>query len=248
MILYFSATGNSEYVSKRICEETEDQAMNLLNKIREHDYSNLESDKPWIIVAPTYSWRIPRILYNWIEKTTLLGNKDIYFIMTCAGSIGNSEKYLNKLCHMKNMNYRGCFPILMPENYIALFSTPSKEESLHIIELAEVDIDKTIETIKKNQSFPSTPITIKDQLNSGIINDMFYPLFVSAKKFYATDKCISCGKCVTVCPLNNIHITDKKPVWENNCTHCMACINRCPVEAIEYGNRTKSMMRYTCPK
>ncbi len=248
MILYFSATGNSEYVAKKISIETDDKIINLLDKIRKHDFTLLESEKPWIIVAPTYSWRIPRILHHWIEKTGLTGNKDIYFIMTCAGSIGNSEKYLKELCHFKNMNYRGCFPIIMPENYIALFSTPSKEESLNIIESADIEIDRVIDLIKANQCLPKSTPTTKDKLNSGIINNLFYPLFVNSKKFHATDSCISCAKCTTVCPLDNIHINDTKPIWGKYCTHCMACINRCPVGAIEYGNHTKSMVRYTCPK
>ena len=55
-------------------------------------------------------------------------------------------------------------------------------------------------------------------MNSGIINNLFYPVFVHAKKFYATDDCISCGKCVNVCPLNNVRIENGKPVWGDHCT------------------------------
>ena len=73
---------------------------------------------------------------------------------------------------------------------------------------------------------------------------LFYPLFVHAKKFYVTNTCISCGKCLDVCPTNNIRMENKKPVWAENCTHCMACINRCPKEAIEYGNSSKGKVRY----
>ena len=68
MILYFSGTGNSEYVAKRIAEETDDGIVNLFEKIRNHDFSKLHSDCPWVIVSPTYAWRIPRILQQWLEK------------------------------------------------------------------------------------------------------------------------------------------------------------------------------------
>ena len=73
-------------------------------------------------------------------------------------------------------------------------------------------------------------------------------MFVHAKKFQATNACTSCGKCAVICPLNNIRLTNGTPVWGKNCTHCMACINRCPTQAIEYGNHTKTLPRYTCPK
>ena len=49
--------------------------------------------------------------------------------------------------------------------------------------------------------------------------------------------CVGCGQCVKNCPLNNITLKDRKPVWGKQCTHCMACICYCPTEAIEYGKR-----------
>ena len=71
MILYFSGTGNSEYTAKRIREETDDNIMNLGEKIRSRDFSSIHSDTPWVVAAPTYAWRIPRILQEWLEKTEL---------------------------------------------------------------------------------------------------------------------------------------------------------------------------------
>lgn len=248
MILYFSGTGNSEYIAKRIGKEINDEVMNLFDKIRNNDYSELKSERSWIIVVPTYAWRIPHIVQKWIEHTCFSGSKDIYFVMTCGGSIGNAGKYLEKLCAGKNMNYYGCAEIVMPENYIALFSTPTEEKAVLIIEQAESVIDKTARTIKKGDKFPQPEISFGDKMNSGIINGLFYPVFVHAKKFYATDDCISCGKCVRVCPLNNIRMENEKPVWSKNCTHCMACICRCPKEAIEYGKHSHGLARYTCKK
>lgn len=248
MILYFSGTGNSEYAAKRIGRAVNGQVVNLFEKIRSHDYSEMHSSTPWVIVVPTYAWRIPRIVQNWLENTTFTGNRDIYFVMTCGGNIGNAGKYLEKLCSTKKFHYLGCFEIVMPENYIAMFSTPEEKEALEIIRKSESAIDKAALLIKNSESFPKPSLTFKDKLNSGIVNTVFYPAFVHAKKFYAGGSCISCGKCVHVCPTDNIHLENGKPVWGNSCTHCMACICRCPTEAIEYGTHSKGMPRYLCPK
>ncbi len=248
MILYFSGTGNSEYVAKRIGKEINDEIINLFQKIKENDFSEMHSNRPWVIVVPTYAWRIPRIVQKWIENTVFTGNHDMYFIMTCGGDIGNAGNYLEKLCKKKNMNYMGCIGILMPENYIALFATPPQEMALQIIGQAEPIINQSILYIKNRDKLPQTDISFTDKINSGIINDLFYPIFVHAKKFYATDACISCNKCSNICPLNNIHIENGKPVWGNTCTHCMACICNCPKEAIEYGKHSQGLPRYTCKK
>lgn len=248
MILYFTGTGNSEYVAKRIGKETGDIVLNLFEKLRKEDFSEINSKNPWVIVTPTYAWRIPNILREWLKRTNLSGNPNIYFVMTCGGSIGNAGKYLKSLCADKGMNYFGCFEVVMPENYIALFTTPSKDKALKIIAEAEKIIDKAAFAINNGEQFPNISVTTADKLNSGVVNNIFYPLFVHAKKFYATDACISCGKCVKVCPLNNIHIENSRPIWGKACTHCMACICRCPKEAIEYGQHSKGLVRYTCPK
>ena len=42
------------------------------------------------------------------------------------------------------------------------------------------------------------------------------------------NKCISCGKCVAVCPVNALEIKDKKVIWDDKkCVSCDACIREC---------------------
>lgn len=148
----------------------------------------------------------------------------------------------------KGLEDQGCASVLMPENYIALFETPSEEEALALIERAEPKITDIARMIKEGRILPEQQISGKDKISSGLVNTVFYPLMVHAGKYYATDACISCGLCEKVCPLGNITLKDGKPVWGKNCTHCMACICRCPKEAIEYGKHSQGQPRYVCPK
>ncbi len=153
------------------------------------------------------------------------------------------DKYLGKLCVEKNMNYCGCIGITMPENYIALFSTPTEEKALQIIERAEGVIDRVALFIKRGERFPKSDISFGDKINSGIVNDIFYPIFVHAKKFYVTGDCVSCGKCVGVCPLNNVRLENGKPVWGDSCTHCMACICHCPMVIPEHKKLAVALLK-----
>lgn len=248
MILYFSGTGNSEYVAKRIGKVVNDAVIDLFDKIRGKDYSDMYSDKPWVIVAPIYAWRIPRIVEEWMLWTKFCGNKDIYYVTTCGDSCGDAAGYAKKLSDDKKMQFKGLTTLVMPENYIAMFNAPDREKALEIIEDQERKITTIGRYIKVGRDFPKPKIHIAEKMMSGVVNDLFYPIFVHAKKFYATEDCIACGKCELLCPLENIHLVDGKPVWGNNCTHCMACICKCPKEAIEYGNNSKGKPRYTCPK
>lgn len=247
MVIYFSGTGNSEYVAKRIAAGTGDKCENLFSRIRSNDCHPLDSSSPFVLVCPTYAWRIPRILEDLLEKTELSGNRRLYFVMTCGDNIGNAGAYCEELCRKKHMSFMGCFPIVMPENYIAMFGTPTPQEAREIIKKAESQIDAATAVIAEGKTFSKPKITLADRLSSNAVNAAFYRFFVHAKKFYATDSCVSCGKCVSVCPLKNIELKDGKPCWGNSCTHCMACICRCPKEAIEYGKHSKGLPRYTFP-
>ena len=247
MIVYFSGTGNSAYAASRIGEALHDEVLDLFERLRGQNFSPLHSDQPWVVVTPTYAWRIPRLVQEWLEKTPLTGNRDIWFVMTCGENIGSAGVYAEKLCAAKGLSCMGCLPVVMPENYIALFKTPDEKAAKPILRRAKKAIDEAAQLIHNRERYRPAPYTLLDKLCSGIVNRGFYPLFVHAKKFAVTDACIACGKCVRVCPLTNITLENGRPVWGKNCTHCMACICRCPAEAIEYGRHSKGLPQYTCP-
>ena len=48
------------------------------------------------------------------------------------------------------------------------------------------------------------------------------------------DKCIGCGECVEVCPVEVYEIEDSKsgPVNGDECIGCMSCVEVCPQSAI----------------
>ena len=141
MILYFSGTGNSEYVAKRIAAKTDDEAMNLFDRLRTDDYSEISSDKPWVIVAPTYAWQMPHIVRDWLLKAELTGEQKIYFVLTCGTNIAGAGIYAKAVAAQKGMDYKGTAPVVMPENYIAMFNTPSQEKAMEIVDRAEEKID-----------------------------------------------------------------------------------------------------------
>ena len=62
MILYYTGTGNSAYAARRIAAAIGDEAVDLFSRLRDEDTSPIESQKPWVIVTPTYAWRVPRIV------------------------------------------------------------------------------------------------------------------------------------------------------------------------------------------
>ena len=244
MILYFSGTGNSKYVAKRIADALGDEILNLNDRIKASDTLSVETDERLIVVTPTYAWRIPRVVCDWLRKTELRGAKRSWFVMTCGSEIGNADKYNRELCAEKAISCMGTAQIVMPENYIAMFAAPQADKARQIVAQAEPSIDRAIAAIQRNQPFAPTRNNLYDRFMSGPVNPIFYKFFVKADAFTVSDACIGCGQCVKRCPMNNVAIKDGKPSWGKNCTHCMACICYCPKEAIEYGKKSVGQPRY----
>lgn len=245
MILYFSGTGNSRYVAVRISEMTEDHEVVSINHfLKEGKKITLRSDRPLVFTVPTYAWRIPRAVEQWILETDFIGSQKAYFILTCGGSCGNAAAYAKKLCAKKGMRFCGLASIIMPENYLAMFPTPEEPECRSIVEQAGPSVTALAERIRSGKDFDIPSVSLVDKLGSGPVNPLFYRLFVNDKGFSVTGGCVSCGKCALRCPLNNIELVSGKPVWKGNCTHCMACIGGCPAAAIEYKSKTKGRYRH----
>lgn len=244
MIFYFSGTGNSQLAAKRIAAVTGDELVSVNRLLKEGRTGEFHTNRPLVFITPTYAWRIPRIVEQWIYSASFGGSRDAYFVLTCGDNCGNAVKYAQKLCAAKGFRFRGLAEVVMPENYLAMFPTPDAEEAQAIIARAEPHIQTIAEMIREGEPLPEKRVTPADRIMSGPVNTFFYPLFVHDKKFTATDACISCGQCARRCPLNNITLEDGRPVWHGTCTHCMACIGGCPAGAIEYGQKSKDRHRY----
>ena len=130
MILYFSGTGNSKYVAKRIADALGDEILNLNDRIKASDTLSVETDERLIVVTPTYAWRIPRVVCDWLRKTELRGAKRSWFVMTCGSEIGNADKYNRELCAEKGLACMGTAQIVMPSVQVTISTSTGRMRSI----------------------------------------------------------------------------------------------------------------------
>lgn len=59
MVLYFTGTGNSRYLARRIAEGVEMPLYDLNACIKAGDTAPVQTGRDVVLVTPTYAWRIP---------------------------------------------------------------------------------------------------------------------------------------------------------------------------------------------
>ena len=203
MILYYTGTGNSAFVAKRLGALLHDEVEDLLPRLREGNHASLYSDDAWVIVTPTYGWRVPHIVTDWLRKTELVGSRSVYFVMTCGDSIGSAGKYAKRFCDERGLRFCGCKAVIMPENYIAMFDVPDEDESRRIVAAAEPVIGQIAARIAGGETLSQLSSRM-DGLLSGIVNRGFYAFCVKDRKFKVSAACVGCGVCKQLCNFSAI--------------------------------------------
>jgi len=246
-IYYFSGTGNSLHMAKSLNDKLYDSELISIAGLINQDSIIATSEKVGFIF-PVYTWALPKIVADFIEKIDLRNTKYIFALCTKGGP---GRQYvipvMNKLLKSKNKELDAAFLIKVFSAVIVGGHNPmhSKEKQLDRITKAELKLDAIAEQISNNvkgKGKKSSLIPMKGNYESFIES-----VNTDDKNFYIDENCNGCGICQKICPVSNISLVDKKPEWQHKCQQCYGCLHYCPKKAIQFGENTPGRERYNHP-
>ncbi len=246
MILYFSATGNCEYIAKKIAEATGENAVSI-TEIGEE--ITLADGERLGIVTPTYFWGLPSCVDDFLTSVRFVNAKGKYTfcVATYGTTTGQTDYFIRKCLQRKGLTLSASYGIKTVDNYTVWFNVNDKTE-----------IEKTL--VEENKQLAEVIAKIQAQKNEFIQKDkkplwlckgaqVMYNSARKTKHWNVLENCIGCGLCAKDCPTQAIEIKDGKPVWiKDKCAMCFRCLHRCPVFAIHYDNKTQKNGQYVHPK
>lgn len=241
MIFYFSGTGNSRWAALETAKLTGDRAVFIP---RAEANCRLRDNEPVGFVFPIYAWAPPACVTAFIKSVQLdnYQNNFCYFIATCHSQTGNIDGIMKKALASRGWRCDAGFSVRMPNNYLLapLVKTDTPQKRNELLRDAQMRLKDIAADISRRTS--------KFDLRRGSkLLSLITPLFqkhMTAKDFRVErDKCVKCGKCAEICPVNNIRLTPF-PQWGSRCEMCQACLSVCPTAAIQYGRYTKGKQRY----
>jgi len=248
-VYYFSGTGNSLYVARRIQEKLGETELIKITAALLKNPPTVVADGVGI-VFPVYAWGPPGLVVQFLKRVTIKQPQYLFMVATNGGGPENALFSTQNLLHKKGLTVHAAFDLTMPGNFITGGNPPSVTEARALLQAQEPELAKICDMIAARQAHPATGVaSISGKLKTSFV----HPLFLlgaskQGKKFSATTACTGCGICANVCPVNNITLNSaKQPVWGAQCEFCLACIHWCPAQAIESGNATQGRNRYHHP-
>ena len=172
-------------------------------------------------------------------------------LWTAGDSIGKATEILKEDLRERNIELHSAFSLIMPESYVGLpfMDVDPQEKEIAKKQKAEKDLHAFIKDIEeKRKGIVQTIQGPIPSFFSGPVGGFFVRHLITDKPFHVErEKCVKCGICADVCPVNDIiGGLGEEPQWkhEGSCLSCFSCYHHCPHHAIEYGNRTRKKGQY----
>lgn len=231
-IAYFSPTGNTLYLAKKLKEHLQPDQIELVS-ITDFESNVLKKNDHLILMFSIHGFNAPKKVEDFAKSIPENHFENISII-----AVGCNEIWVNdgvSLRIRKILNQNGYSILIdkvlaMPLTFIMKFPQEAAEKSISKSEKEIKEIANNIMDDMSNEKIVST----KSKIITFVGRAEKYAAKMYGLELHANKKCISCGKCWNSCPNKNIKKGKKdKPKFGFNCTMCQKCIYDCPQNAIK---------------
>lgn len=233
--IYFSGTGNTKYCIEKFLSFYGQGYVAYSIEEDETVKRILEQDKI-ILAYPIYFSNIPKIVRDFIVKNKeLFRGKQVFIIATMGLFSGDGAGCAARVLKKCGANVIGGIHIKMPDcvGDVRLLKKPI-ERNKEIVQKANYKLQRAAKRLKEGTKIKNG-IGPFSQL-AGLLCQRLWTygntLSYTDKLKINVNRCNGCGKCVTLCPMNNLHIEDEICVSNCECTMCYRCISHCPQKAL----------------
>jgi ferredoxin len=233
--LYFSATGNNLYLANRIGGE-----LYSIPKLIKEEQFEFEDDRIGI-VFPVYGLGIPSIVEEFLKKAKINSNY-VFAVMSYGRLSGSVVSQLLEIGQKNGIKFSYINKILMVDNYLPRFDM-KKEIEGEPKKNIEKNLDKIVQEINSQTKYVQNDSIFLKILTKSMRATFGKHVLISDKNFVIEDTCNGCNVCAKVCPVENIELINKRPVYKGKCISCLSCTHNCPNNAIRLKGE-KSKVRF----
>ena len=203
MILYFSGTGNSLAIARKIAEAIGEQVITLPDALRQ----DLTTEQRIGLVFPTYDFNMPPAVRNMVPRLKISPKAYIFAVTTCGAQAGNSLWTLHRLLRKNGVELAYAHKIRVPDNSAIAFGRNPNEQVWKFERFAH-RLDRIITDIREQKHERHYAWW---SLAGGIMGCSFLEngMLRTFHPVVNEDKCTGCKTCARICPMGNIAVDEK---------------------------------------
>jgi ferredoxin len=242
----YTGTGNSLWVARQLAAELKKATIEFMPCPPKA--FKAQADVMGIIF-PVHIWGLPGRVIQFVNHLKVKPGTFLFAVAVNAGQPAATLLQLQRLMATRTLLLSLGYSIVLPSNYIP-WGGPGpmdaqqkrfKEAQERLKSIADAVIRQERDKVERGPLWQNILFSLMYRMS-------FQKVRTMDKKFWADEKCNSCGICSKVCPAANIEMIKEKPAWLHRCEQCLACLQWCPQEAIQYGEKTARNQRYHHPE
>ena len=247
IMLYFSGTGNSEYIASQFALKTGAKCHSIEEDI---DFNSLiRSANTMAFCYPIYGSCVPRIMREFVQKNAnLLIGKQIIVFCTQMLFSGDGTRAFTRLIKGLESNVIYAEHFNMPNNISNFWLFPiGDKERVRKLKKTDIKLEQTYKNIQ-NGIVKRRGWNAFSMLLGKFQNTYWYSIEEKKKgSFIADSGCNRCGLCVRCCPVANLSISPTGITHHGNCILCYRCVNLCPQKAAAVMLHSRPKKQYKGP-
>ncbi|MBR3627332.1 MAG: EFR1 family ferrodoxin [Elusimicrobia bacterium] len=233
-IYVFSGTGNTLIVANKISEIFNSNKYNsTVSKMESIDPKQIDLNSAIGIGFTTAFWNTFPFVRTWIDNLPDGNGTEVFLFTTMGDSSCGMIAHIAKILEKKNYKIIGAKGFIMPNNFLLVLKDKKNKERIEKTLLKVEEYVKGIINsngyIRKTNFFSSIAFFFSSFVTTKLWNTKIAKRIMKFKLDKA--KCIGCGMCAALCPMENIEIKNI-PQFKDKCIFCLRCVSYCPKQAL----------------